>query len=36
MYMADGSIRDLFNFGIFGSLYVSVSAGIYAITCNYM
>ena len=32
--MADGSIRVLFNYGgMFGSLYVSVSARIYAITC---
>ena len=32
--MADGSIRGLFNYGgMFGSSYVSVLGGIYAITC---
>ena len=34
MCMADGSICGLFNSrGMFGFLYVNVSAGIYAITC---
>ena len=32
--MADGSIRGLFNSrGMFGSLYVNVSTGMYVIEC---
>ena len=34
MYMDDGSICGLFNFGgMFGSSYISISTRIYAITC---